>query len=1270
MSSSEVKTGRQATAVRQRTPRTSFFRKAGGQSFFEGKTPLFFNNTIHTKQQAGAPANGSADRKDTPDPASAKQASVANGKEKHADGSEKGEIKKEPAQVKTVLPATADNNKHNPVAKETARQGQQKATQNKEQITKKVSPARAADPGAKKNRSVINLGKAALHGAKEGMEKQTASPLKAVMLQTKDKVAAASGKSQAASNQLRSSAGRVSSLAGIKVNFQPPRNNGTEGAAPGKEQLSQHAYANDLVNGFTAEMPGFINPLKNLSGVIQTRIQNSAAAANAKISTEVQSKKGAVAARLNQARASAQARAAGARHQVEAQAETALASIQATAMMSQIMLDTEYQTALASLASLAGKETAQMQRVDRLYNDADKRYRDTGVTVGNEAAGIGNSMAAEYRSHKIHEKDSLTDGYLTDRRCEARAKAAEEVSAKYREELVKQANKQADEAMKGKAKDHETTKTVVQQSHESLTNQYTAAKQGIESASLQAMQQAGDTKSGLIRSINAQLQATLSQLRQQQVTHLQTLEDMGQTQRSLVDEIAQQSMTALLSGLDQTINGLADQVQGVHSLLNGKPVPDVIELSAKTGIARAQILKGVDVVSQGFDASLAVPEGTLTRNGQTAVEAITNAARGITDAITAGETSFTAAMNGIGRSAGNSLRQIQQGHATNSTQTAASGRDGIGQIMAAVDSTFTQLNTALEASFNQAVPGLEQGLRGCFDGAEGLQATIRAKAEEAAAAEQPAWKSIVKWVLIIAVVIVVALVVGPAVVGAVGAYLGAGTLATTVVAGAIVGAATSATLQVVNNVVDGRTWHEGVGTAALIGAVGGGVGGALGFGLNSLATQVGGRAFAQHVATQLVMEQVGNAAVDLSTQLITTGHISWHDFGVGVIMSLGTFGMSRTAKAHAISEHNMARGAAAGERVKAGLGAAHAPQGGTPAPVADTASGTKQKPLGERVKAEFETELSKSKNSDLSQKLEQAESQTNPSEKAARIKEIDLELHKRRALEAGLTPEQADASVRARQQPADNYKSPVQKTANLDKIYEQARGSVKELNQLTESLANKTRGKAEPRPEPENVRNELGYQPGDEALKSRIRAAEKVGADYPDPSGIVDIAGSKIVFDNINDLYRALDLITKDPNVRIARIKDRFVNPQESGYRDVLMNLEMSNGHIAEMRLHLESIDAVNKAPSSGHQNYKERRSLEAAIKTEQRNATPAEQTKLDELYAQSRKLHEGPWTEAKRQTFLENYRRMQPVRTAINAAVMAWLTSMEQQKSEQPVQP
>ncbi len=136
----------------------------------------------------------------------------------------------------------------------------------------------------------------------------------------------------------------------------------------------------------------------------------------------------------------------------------------------------------------------------------------------------------------------------------------------------------------------------------------------------------------------------------------------------------------------------------------------------------------------------------------------------------------------------------------------------------------------------------------------------------------------------------------------------------------------------------------------------------------------------------------------------------------------------------------------------------------------------------------------------------------------------------------------------------------------LDELYRQAKEADEEVRPLTEKLAGITKGK-------------LAFRKG---LKGRERTMDKV-LEYENEganaSRQVDIAGSKIVFNSLDELYTGLDQIRREleslRTINFAQIKDRFIKHQGSGYRDILINLSMTNKHIVEFRLHLKQFDEV-----------------------------------------------------------------------------------------------
>jgi hypothetical protein len=146
----------------------------------------------------------------------------------------------------------------------------------------------------------------------------------------------------------------------------------------------------------------------------------------------------------------------------------------------------------------------------------------------------------------------------------------------------------------------------------------------------------------------------------------------------------------------------------------------------------------------------------------------------------------------------------------------------------------------------------------------------------------------------------------------------------------------------------------------------------------------------------------------------------------------------------------------------------------------------------------------------------------------------------------------------------------------LESLYEQAAAAQRELTSRTEQIAHDTHGDAHSRPGP----------------KQRARSKQKIDAEYRgDASQLLDLAGTKIAYKTLDELYKGLATAVEVLGSDVVYIKDRFVKPADSGYRDILLNVRMSNGHIAELRLHLESID---KFAGIEHASYEVRRSIEA----------------------------------------------------------------------------
>ncbi len=187
-----------------------------------------------------------------------------------------------------------------------------------------------------------------------------------------------------------------------------------------------------------------------------------------------------------------------------------------------------------------------------------------------------------------------------------------------------------------------------------------------------------------------------------------------------------------------------------------------------------------------------------------------------------------------------------------------------------------------------------------------------------------------------------------------------------------------------------------------------------------------------------------------------------------------------------------------------------------------------------------------------------------------------------------------------------------QNTAELEMLYRDAAIADKELKSVTVKIAAENGGQAK-------------FPPGG-GLKERTRVLQKIATDYNgDPSQLLDISRSTIEFDKLDDLYNTLGKISKE--YKIVRIKDRFKTPNPSGYRDIMINMEMSNGHVVEMQLHLKSILKAKKLETP---IYNKIRDIQAMVIKENRKLTLKERYQVKKLLRRSRKLYKAALKESK----------------------------------------
>lgn len=110
------------------------------------------------------------------------------------------------------------------------------------------------------------------------------------------------------------------------------------------------------------------------------------------------------------------------------------------------------------------------------------------------------------------------------------------------------------------------------------------------------------------------------------------------------------------------------------------------------------------------------------------------------------------------------------------------------------------------------------------------------------------------------------------------------------------------------------------------------------------------------------------------------------------------------------------------------------------------------------------------------------------------------------------------------------------------------------------------------------------------ALKRKDRAAAKACDKYRGQFRyVLDIVRSTIVCSTLRVLLGVIQAIEQHPGLEILRIKNRlnpaFSADSSAGYRDILLNVRVSTGHICELQVTLEAFLHI-KDNEGGHEAY------------------------------------------------------------------------------------
>jgi hypothetical protein len=661
-------------------------------------------------------------------------------------------------------------------------------------------------------------------------------------------------------------------------------------AEPGSDASAQlqRGTARDRARAFFRQAAERMEDARTLALTeVPNRLGRLAETTKANIASAIAVEKAAISDRIAVARGQAYAAAATARARVNAGYDNAIAAMEAETTTAIDALTAEHDT---SLSQVDEAETDGLDTINTLYADSRKAHEEAGVTVGNEAIARGEQYVAAYDKCKIHRKDSFWAGHLTDRRAEAQQNAARETAKGYQKSLEKAGKKQAREMVRGRKQDRCTLIAAARQARHTLDDNHAGLLTALGSGLEQARQNATSSRDAMLAAVDSGLRDNLQKLDEQEQTQRQAANDTGYLQQVAIEQIAHSAAASLQSAVAAALTSLAEALGQVRSAFAETRAPDNRTLDRMLSQAFGAIRTGLDQLGSQVDGGLAQGEQRLLSTGLQALSALSDVTSSNDQQATSLSDNFSGSMALLGANAESTFAQ-QSDLYVQQTQTATDGGiAGFQQVVTGFATKVTSITTDVGTSLNNSLQELTKSLQNSKASMDDQARGIPKQAREAASHEAPAWKTVLKWVLIIAIIVVVAVVAGPAVIGvvggaaaALGASAGAAAFIGAVVGGAIVGAATSAAIQVLNNWETNQSLGKGVLRAAAIGAITGAIGGAAGFAVGKAVENAGRLVqFGANLATDAVLE--------VGTEIVQ-GDLSWENFGQAMLFSLFTAGL-------------------------------------------------------------------------------------------------------------------------------------------------------------------------------------------------------------------------------------------------------------------------------------------------------------------------------------------------------------------------------------------
>jgi hypothetical protein len=179
--------------------------------------------------------------------------------------------------------------------------------------------------------------------------------------------------------------------------------------------------------------------------------------------------------------------------------------------------------------------------------------------------------------------------------------------------------------------------------------------------------------------------------------------------------------------------------------------------------------------------------------------------------------------------------------------------------------------------------------------------------------------------------------------------------------------------------------------------------------------------------------------------------------------------------------------------------------------------------------------------------------------------------------------------------------------SDFNLLYQKAISGQSELESITRKIAQKS--------------NTYTYSSG---VKSKQRALDKVTTKHTGNSEkITDIARTSIVAQDIPEMMKAFELL--EQNTQLLRIKNRFVTPNPSGYRDLSLLVRLpESGIIAEVQLHLEAFSVIKNGKE--HDNYEQIQQIQRLQLRENRELSEIELASIAKLRKESQQMYQQAW--------------------------------------------